>query len=150
MVSMSTVVTSIKAMVLGSVLLVAGCAGVVVGQTPLTTFDVPISIQTAYDRTVAQAKYCLVTKDNFPLTAQMSADQQSAIVNVRMSMTGTLLADIEMYAISAQKTNVSISMWGVNVWDQAAIDAMKAAIEFGVPSCTDYFPAISPAKPNRR
>lgn len=150
MVSMSTVVTSIKAMVLGSVLLVAGCAGVVVGKTPLTTFDVPISIQTAYDRTVAQAKYCLVTKDNFPLTAQMSADQLSASVNVRMSMTGTLLADIEMYAISAQKTNLSISMWGVNVWDQAAIDAMKAAIEFGVPSCTDYFPAISPAKSNRR
>lgn len=147
---MSTVVTSIKAMVLGSVLLVAGCAGVVVGKTPLTTFDVPISIQTAYDRTVAQAKYCLVTKDNFPLTAQMSADQLSASVNVRMSMTGTLLADIEMYAISAQKTNLSISMWGVNVWDQAAIDAMKAAIEFGVPSCTDYFPAILPSKSNRR
>lgn len=148
MASMSTLLTSAKTMVLGSVLVVAGCAGVVTGKTPSTTFDVPIGIQTAYDRTIAQAKYCLVTEDNFPLTAQMSTDRQSASVNIRMSMTGTLLADIEMYAIGAEKTNVSVSMWGINVWDQAAINAMKAAIQFGVPSCTDYFPEIPP--PRRR
>lgn len=148
MASMSTLLTSAKTMVLGSVLVVAGCAGVVTGKTPSTTFDVPIGIQTAYDRTIAQAKYCLVTEDNFPLTAQMSTDRQSASVDIRMSMTGTLLADIEMYAIGAEKTNVSVSMWGVNVWDQAAINAMKAAIQFGVTSCTDYFPEIP--SPRRR
>jgi hypothetical protein len=150
MVWTSTRLTSIKAMVLGSVLVIAGCAGVVVGKTPSTTFDVPISIQRAYERTIAQAKYCLVTKDDFPLTAQISADQQSASVDVRMSMTGTLLADIELTSVSAEKTNVSISMWGVSGWDQAAINAMKAAIQFGVPSCTDYFPTVSPPKGTRR
>ncbi len=150
MARMSTRLTSIKAMVLGSILVIAGCAGVVVGKTPSTTFDVPISIQRAYDRTIAQAKYCLVTEDNFPLTAQISDDRQFASVNVRMSMTGTLLSDIELTSIGADKTNVSISMWGVSVWDQAAVDAMKAAIQFGVPSCTDYFPVTPPPKPNRR
>ena len=150
MVRMSTRLTSIKAMVLGSVLVMTGCAGVVVGKTPATTFDVPINIQTAYDRTIAQAKYCLVTKDDFPLSAQMSADRQSANVNVRMSMTGTLLADIELASLGAEKTNVSVSMWGVDTWDQAAIDAMKAAIQFGVPSCTDYFPTVPPPKRSRR
>ena len=150
MARMSTWLIFIKAMVLGSALVIAGCAGVVVGKTPSTTFDVPISIQLAYDRTIAQAKYCLVTKDDFPLTAQMSADRQSASVNVRMSMTGTLLADIELASIGADKTNVSISMWGVDVWDQAAINAMKSAIQFGVPSCTDYFPTAPPSKRTRR
>jgi hypothetical protein len=67
-----------------------------------------------------------------------------------MSMTGTLLADIELASIGADKTNVSISMWGVDVWDQAAINAMKSAIQFGVPSCTDYFPTAPPSKRTRR
>jgi len=150
MVRMSTWLTFVKAMVLGSVLMMAGCAGVVVGKTPSTAFDVPINVQTAYDRTIAQAKYCLLTKDNFPLTAQISPDRQSANVNVRMSVTGTLLAEIELNAIGPDKTNVSISMWGVDIWDQSAIDAMKAAIQFGVSSCTDYFPTTQPPKRNRR
>lgn len=150
MARMSTWLTFIKVMVLGSVLVLVGCAGVVVGKTPSTTFDVPISIQTAYDRTIAQAKYCLLTKDNFPLTAQISPDRQSANVIVRMSVTNTLLAEIDLNAISAEKTNVLISMWGVDIWDQAAIGAMKAAIQFGVPSCTDYFPPAQPSKSNRR
>jgi len=67
-----------------------------------------------------------------------------------MSVSGTLLAEIELNAIGAEKTNVLISMWGVDIWDQAAIDAMKAAIQFGVPSCTDYFPTTPPPKRNRR
>lgn len=150
MVRMSTWLTFIKAMVLGSALVMAGCAGVVVGKTPSTTFDVPISVETAYDRTVAQAKYCLLTKDNFPLTAQISPDRQSANVNVRMSVTGTLLAEIELSALGTEQTKVLISMWGVDIWDQSAIDAMKAAIQFGVPSCTDYFPTPQPPKRNRR
>jgi hypothetical protein len=147
---MSTWLNLIKSMVLGSSLVLSGCAGVVVGKTPSTTFDVPINVQTAYDRTIVQAKYCLLTKDNFPLTAQISPDQQSANVNVRMSVSGTLLAEIELNAIGAEKTNVLISMWGVDIWDQAAINAMKAAIQFGVPSCTDYFPTTPPPKRNRR
>lgn len=150
MARLSTWLTFVKAMVLGSALLMVGCAGVVAGKTPSRTFDVPIGIQTAYDRTVAQAKYCLVTKDNFPLTAQISPDRQSANVNVRMSVTDTLLAEIKLNAIGAEKTTVLISMWGVDIWDQAAIDAMKAAIQFGVPSCTDYFPTAPSPKRNRR
>jgi hypothetical protein len=150
MASTLTWLTSIKALVLGSVLVIVGCTGAVVGKTPSATFDVPIGIQTAYERTIAQAKYCLVTKDDFPLTAQMSPDQQSANVSVRMSMTGTLLADIKLRALDAERTNVMVNMWGVDVWDQTAVNAMKAAIEFGVPSCIDYFPTTPPARRSRR
>jgi len=53
---MSTWLNLIKSMVLGSALVLSGCAGVVVGKTPSTTFDVPINVQTAYDRTIVQAK----------------------------------------------------------------------------------------------
>jgi hypothetical protein len=145
-----TWLTATKTAVLASVVVIAGCAGAIVGKTPSAQFDVPIDVQTAYDRTIAQAKYCLVTKDNFPLTAQISPDRQTANVTVRMSMTGTLLADIKMRAIDAQRTNVLVNMWGVDVWDQTAVDAMKAAIEFGVPSCINYFPTTPPPKRSRR
>jgi hypothetical protein len=145
-----TWLTATKSAVLASVVVIAGCAGAIVGKTPSAQFDVPIDVQTAYDRTIAQAKYCLVTKDNFPLTAQISPDRQTANVTVRMSMTGTLLADIKMRAIDAQRTNVLVNMWGVDVWDQTAVDAMKAAIEFGVPSCINYFPTTPPPKRSRR
>lgn len=142
--------TGIKAVVLGLVVLIAGCTGAVIGQSPSVQFDVPIGIQTAYERTIEQTKQCLVTEDNFPMTAEMSPDRQSAGVRVRMSMTGTLLADIKMRALDANQTNVLVTMWGLNVWDQSAVDAMKAAIEFGVPSCIDYFPTTPPPRRSRR
>lgn len=142
--------TWIKAVVCGSIPVLVGCTGAVVGQTPSAKFEVPVPIQVAYDRALAQTKYCLVTEDEFPVTAKVANDQQTANITVRMSISGTRLADMSMQAVDASKTNVLVNMWGVNVWDQAAVDAMKAAIEFGVPSCTNYFPTTPPPGQKRR
>lgn len=141
--------TWIKAVTIGSVIALAGCTGAVVGKTPSAEFVVPISLEEVYERALAQTKYCLVTEDEFPVTAKIADDQKSANITVRMSMSGTRLADMSMQTIDAKKTDVLVNMWGVNVWDQTAVDAMKAAIEFGVTSCTNYFPT-SPALGQKR
>ena len=147
---MAQTLTWIKTVVCGSILVLAGCTGAVIGQTPSSQFDVSIPLNVAYERALAQTKYCLVTDDNFPMMAQIADDQQTASINVRMSLTGTQLANIAMRSLEPEKTRVTVNMWGVEVWDQTAIDAMQAAIEFGVTSCINYFPTASPADQPRR
>jgi hypothetical protein len=127
-------------------LLLAGCQGVTPGKSPSVEFVVPISVKSAYSRAVEQSKYCLVTYDRFPLTATLAPDEQSASVRVNMNLTGTLLSDVQIRAQGPSQSQVTVTMWGVDVWDATAVAAMRAAIEFGVPSCTNYFPSPDPKK----
>ncbi len=121
-----------------------GCKGIVPGQSPSRTFEVDISVKTAFERAIAQTQYCLVTEDRFPMTAEMTPDERSAFVRVNMNLAGTLLSEVRISALSPQRSQVDVLMWGVNVWDMTAVDAMQAAIEFGVPSCVNYFPTATP------
>ena len=129
----------------GVALLLAGCAGINSAKSPAQTFEVDVPVKTAYERALAQTKMCLVTKDDFPLTSQIDADEAFAFVRVNMTMTDTLLSNVRIVAQSPSRSRVSVQMWGVDVWDMSAVDAMQAAIEFGVPSCVNYFPSA----PNR-
>lgn len=122
------------------------CAGIDPAKSPSKTFVVDIPVKTAYERAVAQSKMCLVTEDRFPLTSQIDPDEKFAFVRVNMSMTDTLLSNVRIVAESAAKSRVSVQMWGVDVWNMTAVDAMQAAIEFGVPSCVNYFPTQSTKK----
>lgn len=133
----------LSALVIASVAL-AGCTGIVPGKSPSASFAVDVPVKTAFDRAVAQTEYCLVTEDRFPMTAEIAADGQSAFVRVNMTMAGTLLSDVRITALPGERSQVDVQMWGVNVWDMTAVDAMKAAIEFGVPSCVNYFPSATP------
>ena len=131
------------------VLLLAGCKGIDPGKSPSASFAVDIPVKTAFDRAVAQTKFCLVTEDRFPMTAEIAPDGQSAFVRVNMTMAGTLLSDVRIAALPGERSQVDVQMWGVNVWDMTAVDAMKAAIEFGVPSCVNYFPSTTQTRPRR-
>ncbi|HEY7804243.1 MAG TPA: hypothetical protein VIC30_07395 [Orrella sp.] len=122
-------------------LLLAGCAGVNSDSSPAQTFEVDVPVKTAYERALAQTKMCLVTKDDFPLTSQIDADEAFAFVRVNMTLTDKLLSNVRIVAQSPSRSRVSVQMWGVDVWDMSAVDAMQAAIEFGVPSCVNYFPS---------
>ena len=125
----------------GVALLLAGCAGGTSNNSPAKTFEVDVPVKIAYERALAQTKMCLVTKDDFPLTSQIDADEAFAFVRVNMTMTDTLLSNVRIVAQSPARSRVSVQMWGVDVWDMSAVDAMQAAIEFGVPSCVNYFPS---------
>lgn len=131
-----------RIMVLGLfVALLASCKGIDPAKSPSKTFEVDVPVKTAYERAIAQSEMCLVTQDRFPLTAQIDPDQQFAFVRVNMTMTDTLLSNVRIVAQSPTKSRVSVQMWGVDVWSMTAVDAMQAAIEFGVPSCVNYFPS---------
>lgn len=137
------------ALLLGSSALLAGCQGVQPGKSPSDDFVVSTSIEQVYARAIEQSRYCLVTEDRFPLTASLAADKQSGSVRVNMTLTGTLLSEVTMRADGPNQTRVTVRMWGVDVWDANAISAMRAAIEFGVPSCTNYFPSAADIKKRR-
>ncbi len=130
-----------RVLLLGLVILtLAACKGINPASSPSRSFEVDLDVRTAFDRAVQQSEFCLVTKDRFPITAQIAPDGQSALVRVNMTLTDTLLSEVRIQALSAQRSRVDVLMWGVDVWDMTAVDAMKAAIEFGVPSCVNYFP----------
>ena len=126
---------------IGCALLLAGCSGINPSTSPAKTFEVDVPVKRAYERALAQSKMCLVTKDNFPITSEVQEDGSFAFVRVNMNMTDTLLSNVRIVAKSPSRSRVSVQMWGVDVWNTTAIDAMQAAIEFGVPSCVNYFPS---------
>lgn len=130
----------------GVVSLLVACKGIDPAKSPSKTFEVDMPVKTAYERAIAQTKMCLVTADRFPMTAQIDPDEQFAFVRVNMTLTDTLLSNVRIVAVSPEKSRVSVQMWGVDVWDMTAVDAMQAAIEFGVPSCVNYFPSVTPKK----
>lgn len=125
---------------------ISACKGIDPSKSPAKTFDVDVSVKTAYERAIAQSEMCLVTQDRFPLTSQIDPDEKFALVRVNMSMTDTLLSSVRIVADSATTSRVSVQMWGVDPWNMTAVDAMQAAIEFGVPSCINYFPSQSTKK----
>jgi hypothetical protein len=130
----------------GLLSLLAACQGIDPGKSPSKTFEVDVPVKTAYERAIAQSKMCLVTEDRFPLTSQIDSDEKFAVVRVNMVATDTLVSNVRIVAESPTKSRVSVQMWGVNVWDMTAVDAMQAAIEFGVPSCINYFPTQTKKK----
>ncbi len=130
-----------------SVLVLAGCSGIEPGKSPSTQFTVPLTLQETYDRAMAQTRYCLITEDRLPSSGTVQASGQSAQIQVMLKLTRTVVAQVDMKSLNAQSTQVDVQMWGANVWDQTAADAMRAAIEYGVPSCTNYFPT---AKSDRK
>lgn len=124
----------------------AACKGIDPAKSPSKAFEVDVPVKTAYERAIAQSEMCLVTQDRFPLTSQIDPDEKFAFVRVNMAMTDTLLSNVRIVAESATRSRVSVQMWGVDVWNMTAVDAMQAAIEFGVPSCINYFPSQTPKK----
>ena len=136
---------------LAAVWSLSACQGVKPGKTPWKEFVVDIPVKTVYERALEQAKFCLVTKDRLPLSSQLAADGKSAFVRVNMRLADTLLADVRIRTFESNKSIVLVEMWGVDIWNTTAIDAMQAAIEFGVPSCVNYFPTqTSETNPKKR
>lgn len=127
------------------------CTGIKPGKSPWKEFVVDVPVKTAYERAIEQTKYCLVTKDRLPLTTGIAADQKSAFVKLNLQMAKTLVVDIKIKATPDNRSLVLVEMWGVDIWNATAIDAMQAAIQFGVPSCVNYFPTQdSQSNPKKR
>jgi hypothetical protein len=139
-------------------LFLVACSGIKPGKSPWKEFVVDAPVKTAYERAIDQTKQCLISNDpvpitnpeKMPMTTYLAADERSASIKVNMILTGTLLVNIQITALEGDRSRVLVEMWGVNIWDMQAIDAMEAAIKFGVPSCINYFPSATPGAASPR
>ena len=118
--------------------ILAGCGSVGSG-SPGETFRVPVPYQDVYRRAVAQADYCLRGVTQYPVTGGVDAAARSSQVVVKGDVISTL-AQVDARAIDDNSSEVTVRVAGFNIWDAKAVSAMKSAIQFGVPSCTNYMP----------
>lgn len=118
--------------------ILAGCGGVG-PNTPGETFRAPVPYQEVYRRAVDQADYCLRGETEYPVTGGVDTAARTSQMVVKGDLIG-LLAQVDARAIDDNSSEVTVKLAGFNIWDAKAGNAMKSAILFGVPSCTNYMP----------
>jgi hypothetical protein len=59
---------------------------------------------------------------------------------------GSRYAQVDIRALDDKNSEVTTTVAGLNIWDTPALAAMRAALQFGVSTCTDYMPSAQPAK----
>ena len=117
----------------------AGCGSVGSG-SPGETFRAPVSYQDVYRRAVDQANYCLRGVTGYPVSGGVDTAARTSQVLVKGDL-GNSLALVDARALDDNSSEVSVKVAGFNLWDAKAVSAMKGAILFGVPSCTNYMPS---------
>ena len=118
--------------------ILAGCGGVGSG-SPGETFRVPVPYQDVYRRAVDQADYCLRGVTGYPVTGGVAPAARTSQGGVKGAVI-SVLAQVDVRAIDDNSSEVTVKVAGFNIWNVKAVSAMKSAIQFGVPSCTDYMP----------
>jgi hypothetical protein len=132
--------TVCKIFVVISGLWLVGCGGAVPGKSPTIEFRTINSVQVVFDRAMAQAKYCWSTDARLPIVGIVAANGRTAEVRSMGQFGRIAYGRVDVEAVDAKSSFVSIAVIGVDEWNESALPAMKDAIEFGVPSCTAYFP----------
>ncbi len=117
----------------------AGCGGVGPG-SPGETFKAPVAYQEVYRRAVDQADYCLRGVTGYPVTGGIDTAARTSQMVVKGDLGGALTV-VDARALDDNSSEVSVKVVGMNIWDAKAVKAMKDAILFGVPGCSNYMPA---------
>ncbi len=127
-------------------MLFAGCMGVS-STSPQQTFTVPVAYQDVYRYAVAQANMCLRGVDKqYPVRVGVDESARTAQVVVAGDF-GNRFAQVDIRAVDARTSEVTVMMAGVSEWDWRAVAAMREVVEFGVPTCHSYMPK-TPAMPS--
>ena len=120
----------------------AGCMGLDPNTSPRDTFTVEVGYEEVYRRAYEQAQRCWQTDTGYPIGGRIDQATRTAQLYVTGDLGGRL-GQVDVSAKSATTSEVTVIVWGVNVWDSAALRAMKEVIQFGVPTCTSYMPRDS-------
>ena len=83
---------------------------------------------------------CLRGESQHPVEGSVDQGSRSAQVYVHAPFTSSRLASVDIKAIDEARSQVNVAMWGVNVWDDHAVTAMRDAVTLGVPTCRSYMP----------
>jgi hypothetical protein len=133
--------------VLVAAMLVAGCSVGIKddGQGALkTSFKAPVNYQEAYRRADTYARHCRTSnsmwKGSFNVDGDVFTDTKKGVVRINMPNAGRDLERIEIEDSMGQ-SNVSVTAWGVGLWDDREIAAAKASIMTGVPVCRKDMPS---------
>lgn len=124
----------------------AGCSlGIGAGSdSPTLVFKTDFSYQEAYGFAREQAELCLLGKESYALRGNVDTAGKTAQVRVTAPFTDNDMARVEIKASGEQSADVTVTMWGVGIWNAAAARAMRDAVQYGVPSCTAFMPGDPP------
>ena len=120
--------------------LLAGCMGLDSNSSPKDTFTVPVSYDQVFLRARDQAERCWRGTTGYPLGGGVNTANQTAQLYVSGDFGTGRMGQVDARALSSTSSEVTVTVWGINIWDRAALAAMHEVIEFGVPTCTSYMP----------
>ena len=125
--------------------LTAGCIGIS-SSSPKETFKLPRSYQEVYKLATLQALQCWGNDGEFPIKGQLDNSTRTAQVAVTGGLGGSRYGQVDIRALDDRNSEITATVAGLNIWDTSALAAMRAALQFGVSTCTDYMPSARPAK----
>ena len=126
-------------------LFAAGCIGINTSSAPKETFTLPRAYQEVYKLATLQAQQCWSSDYDFPIEGKLDAATRTAQVAVTGGLGGSRYGQVDIRALNDQNSEITITVAGINIWDDAAISAMHAALQFGVSTCTNYMPSTRPS-----
>jgi hypothetical protein len=120
----------------------AGCTvGISGGDSPRDHFTADVNYQRALRSAEEQARTCLLGNDAYQVQATDDKASRSGVVRVNAPFTPNDMARVDIKALGENRSDVTVVMWGRNLWNRAAVDAMHDAIVYSVPSCTSFMPS---------
>lgn len=124
---------------------VAGLAGCSTGissggDMPSDRLTVQADYRSTYQAVTAQAERCLRGTGAYTVHGTVDDATRSALVRVEAPFTGDDVARVKITGQGERQTQVDILMWGRGIWNKGAVDAMRAAVIYQLPSCTTYMP----------
>lgn len=104
-----------------------------------TNFKVDATYQETFRRADAFAHRCHTSTNpllaSFNVAGNLYADNKSGVVRINLPTSGKDLERIELAESKNGGTDVSLTAWGVGMWDQRELAAARQSIESGTPSC---------------
>jgi len=111
-------------------------------------FDAPLALQDTWQRALAQTELCL--RGDARHAVQNRVESNAAQVSVPMAFGNRHLVSVDIRALDAERSRVSVAMAGVNIWNKTALAAMRDAILLGIPTCRSYMPTSGTGDARRR
>ena len=125
-------------------LMLGACIGINPNSSPKDSFIVPIAYEIIFDRAKAQAQRCWSADGEFPIIGAINTLDRTAFVAVTGELGGNRYGQVDIRALSAQSTEVQVTVNGISIWNVKALAAMHEVLQFGTPTCTSYMPRPQP------
>lgn len=124
---------------LASVALIFGLGGCAFGISndgtdPTQTFEVPMPYQETYRRADGYPRHCLQLPDQI-VTGNLYHDTKSGVVRVNSPASGKPLEVFDIKELADGRSEVTITVWGVGIWDEGELQAARTSIETGKNTC---------------